>query len=138
MRELAFIETLANKIPYEILLFESSVQNPSFAASISRTIAEKLEQSEIGSVVCFDGFTSKMCAALRKIKTNLRKDILGFGFEDDPQNKEYIELGILKAVVAQPFQDQLDYSIELAKNYIEKGAFPKNKYTYFPSVLKEY
>lgn len=134
----AFVDTIEGKIPYDILSVPVNSKSSSFPAAVSRALAEYLEKERFGSVVCLDGYTSKVCSALRKLKNVTGHSALCFGFENDPQNEPFAESGILKAVIYSNFQEQINLAMKKAEDYVLNGNFPHSKYSYTQHYIKIY
>ena len=133
-----FFNKIEGIVQYDIISIPKYTKSPSFPAAISRILNEYLQNSDFGSVVCFDGITTKVCSALRKLKNVTGHNALCFGFENNPQNEPFAESGILKAIIYSNFQEQLIAAGKAAEEYLINGSHPSSKYVFLPHYIKLY
>lgn len=108
--------------------FEASIGYERLAAAAAREIYSLYEKHRFDSVICFDGFASKISISLKKC----RIDVPIFGFELRKIEKRY---GAPVSTVCQNLELIANETAKAAAGFLNGRIYPESKRTYIESEL---
>ena len=136
LRETAFYEEVGDTVDYAACYVDFSTDTDLLPSQIARNLSPLLFCRKYTRVVCLNGFTHLLCKAIHKV--GYAHSLCCFGFEDNPQNNKFVEMGLLRGIVNQDFQTQFGTALRLATDFCLTGQRPSSSEIIIPSILLEY
>jgi len=126
------ITLLAPKARWVGTVDTRSISPSSFSAQLARILHEKYD-SRFQAVYVSQGMLPQVCLAIRKLK--LPEKIVVVGYENPEKNTQYMQSGMIAALLAQDTYTQGVRCIEAAYAYLSGGLLPEDHLIYIDSRI---
>ena len=133
MRFETFTDIIKSDYTVENIHFPN-VNQKQIPSVLARSFNSIFQKEKVDAIISFNGFCDEIAAAIYKASPDA--DIKLYAFQNPDtvgSDNKYI-----KGVVYEDVTEQIELSVKMAEEYIEKCVCPENKFTFTKSRVKEY